>query len=161
MGVRSWDLKINDWILEGKGWGWKAGIWVQGLGMGFVAGIGLGVGVRVGSQRCDQNQIWVGTGLGSAPDPGYWTALGSLGPTGGAKSGAKDQDLGARSGGQRSQAAGPVQRHPAQPGAAVDGAGDVEGAVGDAEEAVLHPVGVVELAEVGRRVLAAELCGGR
>lgn len=117
--------------------------------------------MRVGSQRCDQNQIWVRTGLGSGPEPGYQPALGRLGRTRGAKSGAKGQDLGARSGGRRSLAAGPIQRHPAQPGATVDGAGDVEGAVGDAEEAVIHPVGVVEVAEVGWRVLPAELCRGQ
>lgn len=56
-----------------------------------------------------------------------------------------------------SQALGSLQRHPAKPTVAVDGAGDVEGAVADAEEAVLHTVGIVIPAEVGRRVLFAEL----
>lgn len=59
-----------------------------------------------------------------------------------------------------SQAAGTLQRQPAEPAVAVDGAGDVEGAVGDAEEAVLRAVGVVIPAEVGRRIFSAELWRG-
>lgn len=56
-----------------------------------------------------------------------------------------------------SQALGPVQGEPAEPAVAVEGAGDVEGAVGDAEEPVGRAVREVEPAEVGRRVLPAEL----